>query len=256
MSGVYQRPCIGGKTNMKSVALAVIAASMGSAALAGGYQEPAAPVAVVAPAPVYDWSGAYAGVQLGYQWGDMTLDGENLNNNNTTSASWDVDGANQSVFAGYNWMSSPTLLYGIEGEINGSNASGDHPGVPAPSFGFIRNGIDADVDWTAAIRGRLGYAMGPNLFYGTAGVAFARASLEGTPTGPGDGRFSPSETLTGWTLGAGVERAISADWTLRLDYRYSDVSGEFDFTSGNGDPHTFDLEMQSHELRVGAAYRF
>jgi outer membrane immunogenic protein len=191
----------------------------------------------------------------------MTPDGINLNNSNTTSASRDVDGANLGVFGGYNWMSGPTMLYGIEGEISASNASGSHPGVAGPSFGFIRNGIDADVDWTGAIRGRLGYAMGQNLFYGTAGVAFARVTLDGTPGGggagggAGGGPFNPSETLTGWTLGAGVEHAISENWTLRLDYRYSDVSGDFDFTSGGGggpDPHTFDLEMQSHELRVGA----
>jgi outer membrane immunogenic protein len=83
-------------------------------------------------------------------------------------------------------------------------------------------------------------------------VAFAKVALDGTPTGPGDSRFNPTERLTGWTIGAGVEHAMTANWNLRLDYRYSDLSGDFNFTSGNGDPHSFDLDMKSHEVRIGA----
>lgn len=248
--------------DMKRVALVIVAASIGSAAVAGGYQAPTAPQAVIAPVAAYDWSGAYGGVQLGYMWGDMTLNGVNTQNGNTMSGTWDVDGANFGVFAGYNWMTSPTMLLGIEGEINASNASGTYAGFPGPSFGFIREGIDTDVDWTGAIRGRLGYVMGQNMFYGTAGLAYASVALDGTARGGGDGPFNPSETLTGWTIGAGVEHAMSDAWALRFDYRYSDVSGDFDFTSGGrggtqpGDLHNFDLEMQSHEVRVGAVFRF
>ncbi len=208
------------------------------------------------PRPPNNWAGGYGGIQIGGLDGDLRLRGENLNNNNTTSAKFGISGTTLGLFAGYNWTSGPSLVYGIEGEFSVANVDGSHPGVPSPSFGFIRNGIDADVKNTGAIRGRIGHAMGRTLIYATGGVAFATVELDGTPTGPGDGRFKPSERLTGWTIGAGVEHAMTANWNLRLDYRYSDLSGDFNFTSGNGDPHSFDLDMKSHEVRIGAVYRF
>lgn len=233
--------------------------------MANGYSQTAPAPAVMPPAQTaaFDWSGGYVGLQFGALDGDLDLAGENLSNNNTTSDEIDVSGHEIGVFAGYNWVGANSLVYGIEAEINTSDVDGDSPGVPGPSFGFIRNGIDAEIDSTAALRGRLGYAMGRGLLYGTAGIAYARVSLDGTPGGggagggAGGGPFNPSKTLMGWTIGAGYEHAINDQWTVRLDYRYSDLDGDFNFVApGSGDNHRFDLDLQSHQLRVGAAYRF
>jgi outer membrane immunogenic protein len=252
---------------MRITLASALASILATSAIAGGYADPPPAATVMpAPAPSVDWSGGYVGLQFGALNGDLDLAGENLNNNNTTSASIGVSGHEVGIFAGYNWAGANNLVYGIEGEYNVSNVDGTHPGVPGPSFGFIRNGIDADIDRTAALRGRLGYAMDQGLLYATAGIAWARVSLDGTPGGggagggAGGGPFNPTETLTGWTIGAGYEHAINANWTLRVDYRYSDLDGSFDFLSGGGgggpDPHRFDLDLQSHQVRIGAAYRF
>lgn len=241
---------------MKKLLLSVAASAIGTTAFAGGINATPPQPPVIQPAPAYDWSGGYVGLQLGMLSGDLLLEGENLNNNNTTSAEFDVSGHEIGVYAGYNWNGASNMVYGVEAEYNLSDVDGDHPGVPGPSFGFIRNGIDGEITATGALRGRVGYAMDRTLFYGAAGLALANVTLDGTPSGPGDGPFNPSETLMGWTIGAGVERAISDTWTVRLDYRYSDMSTDFDFTSGGGDPHSFDLSAQTHQLRIGAAYRF
>ncbi len=54
------------------------------------------------------------------------------------------------VHAGYNWQKDGPLVLGIEGDV---------------MFGD-------EVDYLASIRGRIGYAMGDVLLYGTGGVAF------------------------------------------------------------------------------------
>lgn len=256
---------------MKRIIIAAVASTIGGAAFAGDLSDSTkAPVVVapVAPQATYNWAGAYGGIQVGGLDGDLRLSGINLGpqgtntGGNTTSNKFGVSGATLGLFAGYNWMRGSNLVYGVEGEFSLANVDGSHPGAPSPSFGFIRNGIDADVKNTGAIRGRIGYAMGRTLIYATGGVAFAKVTLDGTPSGPGDGPFNPSEQLTGWTVGAGVEHALTAKLNLRLDYRYSDLSGDFNFTSGGqggtqpGDIHSFDLDMKSHELRLGAVFRF
>lgn len=237
-----------------------IAIAAGAPAVAGGVAPAIEPAIMAEPAPRgYDWSGGYVGLQIGALHGDLGLRGENLNNNNTTSEDIDMSGHEVGIMAGYNWVGGNNLVYGIEGEYNFGelgSVDGSSDGVPPPSFGFIRNGIDADIEGTGAIRGRLGLAMNRGLLYGTAGFAFATVDLDGTPGGGGPGPFNPSEMLTGWTIGAGYEYAFNESWTVRFDYRYSDLEGDFDFTSGGGDPHDFELELQSHQARIGVAYRF
>lgn len=98
--------------------------------------------------------------------------------------------------------------------------------------------------------------MDRTLLYAAGGLAVADVSLDGISAG-GAGPFSYSETLTGWTLGAGIEHAFAQNWVGRLDYRYSDFGSDtFGFVSGGGVPHQFKLNAETHEIRVGLAYRF
>jgi len=104
------------------------------------------------------------------------------------------------LHAGYNWQRSDHLVLGIEGDVN-----------------FV----DADnVDYLSSIRGRIGYAAGPTLFYATGGVAFI--SLD-------DG--FDSETFTGYTIGGGIEHKLRENVSIGLEALYynfeddSDVDG-------------------------------
>ena len=241
---------------MKKLFASVAVAVVGSGAFAASPE----PVVLEAPvvAPLFTWAGGYVGAQAGYLDSDIDLSGVNTAGGQTASISdLDASGAVGGLFAGYNWQPSANLVYGIEGEINASGADESGAGVPPPSFGFIRNGLKSEIDWSAALRGRLGYAMDRTLFYAAAGVAFADVSLDGT-AGGGAGPFSYSETLTGWTIGAGVEHAFTDNWVARLDYRYSDY-GDDSFTflpPGGGPLHRFDLDAVTHEVKAGIAYKF
>ncbi len=240
---------------MKKLLIAFAATAVGSAAIAGS-PEPALPDRVVM-APAFNWTGAYAGAQIGFLDSDLSLNGENLNNNNLMSSSAiDASGLVGGVYGGYNWHRAGNMVFGVEGEVNFSDADKSGPGFPGPSFGFLRNGIKSEVDYTAALRGRVGYAMDRTLLYVSAGVAVADISLDGTAIG-GSGPFNITETMTGWTIGAGVEHAFTQNWVGRLDYRYSDLgSNSFDFVSGGGDPHRFNLDAKTHEIKVGVSYKF
>ncbi|MEO0381650.1 MAG: porin family protein, partial [Pseudomonadota bacterium] len=124
-------------------------------AFAGALDEPAAdPIAPAAPAPVAvvpqggDWTGGYAGVQLGY--GDV--DG--------TGAA-DGDDVLFGVHLGYDYDFG-TFVLGGELDYDGGDID--------------LNGA-ATVDSVARLKLRAGYDFGPTLAYFTAGVADVDTSL-------------------------------------------------------------------------------
>ena len=69
---------------------------------------------------------------------------------------------------------------------------------------------------------------------------------------------------TGWTLGAGLEHALSDNWTVRAEYSFSDL-GSKSFTwyqapltpagpyNVQGQYH---MDLKLHDFNVGIAYRF
>lgn len=145
----------------------VLVAGMASA---GGLNAPAetiapAPVPVAAPAPmVYgaDWSGFYAGGQIGYGQIDASIA--------TTPSS--PDGALYGVHAGYNYDFG-TVVLGGELDYDATNISLTNPA--------------ADVDGVLRAKARLGYDAGAYLPYATAGVA--RVYTDGALNGNTDGNF-------------------------------------------------------------------
>jgi outer membrane immunogenic protein len=60
------------------------------------------------------------------------------------------------------------------------------------------------------------------------------------------------DTYVGWTLGAGLEHAMTDNLLLRAEFNYSDLGNKtFDTSAG---VHRVDLT--SHEWRLGVAYKF
>ena len=67
-----------------------------------------------------------------------------------------------------------------------------------------------------------------------------------------------SKTLTGWTLGAGIETALwSSNWLARVEYRYSDFE-TFNHTFFNGLGHFVNTsnELRTHTALFGISYKF
>jgi outer membrane immunogenic protein len=73
-----------------------------------------------------------------------------------------------------------------------------------------------DVDWFGTARGRLGYAVGNALIYGTGGLAYGQVNshIENSTT------YTVSNTNTGWTAGAGVEYRFTSAISAKAEYLY------------------------------------
>lgn len=116
-------------------------------------------------------------------------------------------------FGGYNFQLNPNWVVGLEGDIVATNKDTN--------------------SWDATVRGRLGYAYDRYLIYGTGGVAFGDIKSGGSST-----------TRTGWTLGAGIEAALTSNVTGRLEYRHTDLG-------------TWNAVHQTNDdLMVGVAMKF
>ncbi len=120
-------------------------------------------------------------------------------------------------FAGYNFQVNPNVVVGLEGDIVATGKSSN--------------------SWDSTIRGRFGYAYDRYLFYGTGGVAFGDIKNAGA-----------SKTKTGWTLGAGIEAALTSNVTGRLEYRYTDL--------GSASVGGSTVSQTSNDLMLGVAMKF
>jgi outer membrane immunogenic protein len=185
--------------------------------------------------PFFTWTGGYAGLQGGYAWTNLGVDGG-------VFAIDDLNGGLFGGYAGYNWQSG-AWVFGGEGDFNGLWNDQTFAG-PFPSS------VDIGTDWLASLRGRLGYAYDRALVFGTAGVGFAEATSD--VNFGGGATLSGSDTFTGWTLGGGVEYAFTDNWIGRAEYRYYDFGDkDLDGPAGVGG-----IDLNTSTLTVGAAYKF
>jgi outer membrane immunogenic protein len=72
-----------------------------------------------------------------------------------------------------------------------------------------------------------------------------------------------SATKTGWTIGGGLETALSGHWLARGEYRYADFgTRSFTIARSSDEPelnptvNTFDVKLRTHTLTFGLAYQF
>lgn len=178
------------------------------------------PAAVTAP-PVAaaSWTGFYLGGSVGAglvatRWGPGTgeLAGNPANGFVNTGSATSAIIAGQ---AGYNYQVGPYVL-GIEGALGS--------GFLFSRARCLIDGVSictADTDAIATLTGRLGYAFGPALVYGKAGGALAHtsASVNGLAY---SGQYTDAQWKTGWTVGGGVEMALTPQLSARAEYAYLD----------------------------------
>ena len=172
-----------------------------------------------APAPyARGWQGFYAGVNVGYQWGDI--------NNNPTSPSGIAGG----VQAGYNWVFNQFVI-GVETDLQVSGAEDTF----AP-WKFSN-------PWWGTVRGRAGVTWNQFLLYATAGLAYG--SIHGQNL-----LLEENKLHGGWTAGVGVEVALNQMWTAKAEYLYVDLTQRIYSITGVSNGY------ESNVLRFGLNYRF
>lgn len=198
---------------MKYITLAAAGLLAASPALAGNLNPaPSEPMPMQPITPVMastDWTGAYVGAQLGY--GDFSAEG---------TATEEGDGAVGGVHAGYQYDFGS---YVLGGELNLNTAD-----------------IDADsgaatFDNLHELKFKAGYDAGKTLIYGTAGAAYADATVAGT-------EFSD----TGYLVGAGVDYMLSDNVVLGGEVTYH----QFDDFDDSG------IDLDATTVNAKVSYKF
>jgi outer membrane immunogenic protein len=245
----------------------ILLASVGAVALAGpalaAEPPPAPPPVYVPPVPIFTWSGIYVGGQIGYAWGTTNANaGDNFGDFETFS--FNTNGVIGGAHVGYNLQLNQFVI-GLEGDVDGSSLSNTQTGVIFPGGAVAARILPANtiipvtvsghLNVQGSIRGRLGYAWDRVLLYATGGVAFG--GFGGGISSP-FGFASQNTTRVGWTVGGGLEYAITNNWSLRAEYRYTEFGRSTIFASNAfGAVGGFaNVKFNENRAQVGFSYKF
>jgi high affinity Mn2+ porin len=227
------------------------------------------PVKAPPAATDYDWTGFYVGGHIGLAAGSSGWTLDPLGGGAPVAGSFGLyQSPNafkesgswfEGVQGGYNWMLKNRVVLGIEGD-------GSFPTFPDPVSGLTIGGISnftsptfgagtfsENVLASGTLRGRIGYAPGHWLFYATGGLAWTYDQQEMTQnaTGNVEDRFV---WRFGGALGAGIETAITPNWTVRGEYLWTDFPSFNQNFPLSGQRVSSGLSEQ--QFRLALNYRF
>lgn len=217
---------------------------------------------MLSAAPAADWRGFYAGGNAG---SGIARNASALNLAAVSAERFDLmpEGFLGGAQVGYNWQNA-NVVYGVEADIQGSTFKTDSTCLVfcTPATPLVAN-IKQTLPWFGTLRGRLGYASGPALFYITGGLAYGDVKTTITEALPGGaGVVTISNPRAGYALGGGIERPttffglLGPGWTAKSEYLYVDLGNrDASFTVG-GVAQTFHTDTQFHIFRGGLNYHF
>src|SRR5215467_11271395 len=202
------------------------------------------------PAEGYDWTGPYVGVSVGSNWGSQHWA--------TQGGTVDPDFAGflAGGQAGYNYQTG-RFVGGIEVDAGASNARG----AKACPFQPLLLGCEDDVGVLGSLTARFGYTWGRALFYAKGGWAFGEVTA-GTSLNfvdpalafpPFPGATKSTNWENGWTVGVGMEYALTERWSAKAEYMHYEFP-ESTFTVAQN--VTANTTTGGNIVRVGVNYHF
>jgi outer membrane immunogenic protein len=221
-----------------TAALAIAASTANAADLPGRYS----PAPAYNALPVFTWTGFYAGLNAGYGWnvGDSRYYDPAFRNGKRSGGF--VGGAQ----AGYNYQFG-MFVGGLETDLQYAAV-----GNKGASYGTTYYPGDSD-GFFGTIRARAGVAFDRALVYGTGGFAYGDiGGNRGYDTLLG--YHSGDEINWGWTLGGGVEYAITNNFTAKVEGLYVDLDTKDNYTLGGR--VNVDRDAEFGVLRAGVNYKF
>lgn len=197
-------------------ALGLLAATAAGAADLPSRKGPVA--APYMPAPMFTWTGFYLGANLGGGWGEFSHGG-------VRRFIGDPSGFIAGGQVGYNYQVNQFVL-GLEADLQYSDM---HSGSQGPGAPLISK---AEIEYFGTVRGRVGYAFDRFLPYLTGGFAYGNTKIALRPGVTINGIGSDDAALYGWTVGAGLEYAVTNNITVRGEYLYVDLEKKNYFNGG------------------------
>lgn len=231
------------------------------------------------PAPVeysaFSWTGGYLGAHAGYGWGHTQ------DINNTGSPKKKMKGGFGGLQAGYNWQFDNNVVLGAEADVSFGKIKKNWSDMAEGTDLWSANSTyytEDKIGTHGTVRARLGYAVDRFLPYVTGGLAWADTKNTlgcsgikpinpnaGNCTGKvGKPMFETSESKTriGYTVGAGLEYAVTDNWTIKGEYIYSNF-GKKNVTLTDPNLSGADLVKNERrfktdlsEVRIGVNYKF
>jgi outer membrane immunogenic protein len=230
---------------------AAVALAAASPVNAADLRMPVKAPPAMAPAPYFSWSGCYVGAHVGYGWGnkDTTGLGSSLFFTNFLTGNIKTRGEIFGGQLGCNYALANSFVIGIEGSASGANIIG---------FGQDLEGnfMHAQTDFLASVTGKLGWS-GWNpavLLYVKGGAAWAHDRYQLS-------YFGGTQDRTGWTVGVGVEWALSfwPNWSAFVEYDHYDFGtkrAEVFCADCSVSSSFVDINQRIDTVRLGLNYRF
>jgi outer membrane immunogenic protein len=176
------------------------------------------------------------------------------------------------IQAGHNWQAG-SFVYGVEGDFGAfrlrgaRSTSGIYPadtsrGVAAGDAFVVSNSFDTN--WLFTARGRVGWAASNWLLFATGGLAMSRVTVTNSYSDINtSATASESKVKVGWTLGGGMEVALTRNWSLKGEYLYVDLGSVSTLSNivnpgnvGYANALRVATELTAHMARLGANFRF
>jgi len=259
------------KASLACAGAIAAAATLAGSAFAADLTPPPPPV------PVFTWTGLYVGGQIGYAWGNDNffytasdpLTGLVFNPTVSSSPSGVIGGAH----VGFNYQIDKPgggFVLGLEGSVDGTSLSNTVTAGFA-AFGGSSGSASTHTDIQGSVRGRFGIAWDRLLAYATGGVAFGGFNTRFTTSGNNGGNpFNASDgfsnTRVGWTAGGGIDYAVTNNWSVFAEYRYTDfgtvgnsqlAAAAFTTVPGlAGGALNVTRTLSQSQVQVGFSYKF
>jgi outer membrane immunogenic protein len=212
-------------------------------------------------APVFSWTGCYVGAHVG--GGTMTSNFEGSSGTATNGTGAVAGGQAGCNYQDGNWV------FGVEGEgywsglkITDRDSSIANL-VNNNSVGSFSETVKNTADFTIAARA--GITFDRTLIYAKGGWAWGQTKFNSIEVCCGAGAttstFASSGTLDGFLVGAGVEHALTRNWTVKFEYNYIAYGNkEFAVTQCSGaicgQTGTGSFSTTKQIFKVGANYLF
>jgi outer membrane immunogenic protein len=157
--------------------------------------------------PLYDWSGAYFGINGGY---------------GTSRDNWTGVGASEGTSNANGGVAGGQIGYRLQtgGWVFGLEAQGDWAGLKGSNASLVTPGLTntTKIDAFGLFTGQIGYAWNNVLLYTKGGAAVVDNKFTGVTTATGVAFDSANNTQVGATVGAGLEFGFTPNWSAALEY--------------------------------------
>jgi len=214
-----------------------------------------APTVYAPVAPLFTWTGCYGGLHVGYAGGKLKWTDEPPDTSEVMT-DHQQQGAIGGAQLGCNYQVNSFVL-GLRGDLSLSDVNGkalldlnDEPNI-----------YHTNAKYFGTLAARVGYSFDRLLVYGEGGLAFTRLSHNWLHIESGNtDTFSADSNRMGWMLGAGVEYALTNNWSTFIDYNYmsfpqKNISG-MRLDDGVWEPEVYQTGTNVHAVKIGLNYKF